>query len=159
VGLKSNRIIICGPGGSGKDYMRKKFELRGFKYCVSYTTRPPRPGEIEGYDYKYTDENFFLDNRLDFYEIASFNRWHYGTTVYDFYRSDLFIMTPSGIKQLKPNDRSTSFIIYLDPPLDIRKKRLASRNDADTVDRRLEADNKDFFQFFEYDIKVKNDDF
>lgn len=152
-------MILCGPGGSGKDFFRKKLESRGYKYCVSYTSRPPRVGEKEGYDYKFTNEEFFKDNKSEFYETAHFNSWWYGTTKNDFYSADLFIMTPSGIKQLKPEDRENSFIIYLNPPEDTRKERLAARNDADTVERRLEADHKDFFDFKDYDIMITNEDF
>ena len=156
---KKSRIILCGPGGSGKDFLRKKFESRGYKYCVSYTSRPPRIGEKEGYDYKFTNEEFFEKNKEAFYETAHFNSWWYGTSLEDFYSSDLFIMTPSGIKQLRPQDRETSMIVYLNPPEEIRKERLAARNDADTVDRRLEADHKDFSGFLDYDIMITNEDF
>ena len=51
------RIILVGKAASGKDHLRKRFESRGFKYSVSYTTRPPREGEIDGKDYFFiTDE-------------------------------------------------------------------------------------------------------
>ena len=51
------RIILVGKAASGKDHLRKRFESRGFKYAVSYTTRPPREGEIDGKDYIFlTDE-------------------------------------------------------------------------------------------------------
>ena len=43
--FKDSKIILVGRGGSGKDFMRKKLEERGFKYCVSYTSRPKRENE------------------------------------------------------------------------------------------------------------------
>ena len=42
-GTKS-RIILCGKAASGKDHLRKILEGRGYRYGVSYTTRPPRDG-------------------------------------------------------------------------------------------------------------------
>src|ERR1035437_3624382 len=54
-----SRIIICGSAASGKDHLRKKFEDKGYKYGISYTTRPPRTGEINGVDYHFlTNEEF-----------------------------------------------------------------------------------------------------
>ena len=64
----SGKIIIVGPGGSGKDFLRKKMVNRGFEYGVSFTSRPPREGEEEGVDYYYRDEDFFISN-LDIFLI------------------------------------------------------------------------------------------
>jgi hypothetical protein len=69
--MKSNksRIILCGKAASGKDHLRKILEGRGFKYGVSYTTRPPRQGEIDGKDYLFVDpsnkDNTFWYNASD----------------------------------------------------------------------------------------------
>ena len=109
------RIILAGPGASGKDFMRKRLEERGMTYAVSYTTRPPRPGEVDGQDY------FFLSQAecqqmIDagkFYEVIDFNGWTYGTTIEQFYRDDVFIMTPSGLSHLSSEDRAKSFVIFL----------------------------------------------
>ena len=98
------RIILVGKAASGKDHLRKRFESRGFKYSVSYTTRPPREGEIDGKDYFFiTDEqaNKMVESNM-FYEYAYFNGWLYGKTVEQFYTDDLFIMTPGGISNIKP---------------------------------------------------------
>ena len=43
-----NKVILIGKAAAGKDHMRKVLEGRGFKYGTSYTTRPPREGEIDG---------------------------------------------------------------------------------------------------------------
>jgi guanylate kinase len=40
--LNKKRIILCGRAASGKDYLRKLLQEDGFKYQISYTTRPPR---------------------------------------------------------------------------------------------------------------------
>jgi guanylate kinase len=155
----NGKIVIVGRGGSGKDFLRKKFEERGFKYCVSYTSRPIRSGESEGKDYRFTDLEYFTENESKFYEIDEFNGWKYGTLVTDFHRSNLFIMTPRGVNNIRPEDRKRCFVIFIDPPKDIIKKRLTERKDADSADRRIEADDKDFFEFFNYDMRVTNHDF
>lgn len=157
--FKDSKIILVGRGGSGKDFMRKKFEQRGFKYCVSYTSRPRRESEKEGKDYYFRDESFFNNNVHKFYEIDDFNGWKYGRTIEDFEKSSLLIMTPRGVANIKPEHRKKCFIVFIDPDREILRKRLTERKDADSAERRLEADDKDFMDFKDYDIRIKNEDF
>ena len=156
------RIILVGKAASGKDHLRKKFELRGFKYAVSYTTRPPREGEVDGKDYIFIsdDEAKVLIESGFFYEYVIFNGWVYGTSVTQFHTDDLFIMTPAGISHIKPEDRLTSFIIYTDIEMSTRMTRLANRNmPGDSMDRRIKADEVDFNNFNDYDLRITNADF
>jgi guanylate kinase len=156
------RIILVGKAASGKDHLRKKFESRGFKYAVTYTTRPPREGEIEGKDYLFiTDEEAtkMVESNM-FYEHVYFNGWLYGTSVEQFYNNDLFIMTPAGISYIKPEDRTSSFIIYTDIDMSVREFRLSKRDmPGDTLTRRIEADELDFTNFNDYDLRITNEDF
>ena len=156
------RIILVGKAASGKDHLRKRFESRGFKYAVSYTTRPPREGEVDGKDYIFLtdDEAKVLIESGFFYEYVIFNGWVYGTSVTQFHTDDLFIMTPAGISHIKPEDRLTSFIIYTDIEMSTRMIRLANRNmPGDSMDRRIEADEVDFMEFNDYDLRITNEDF
>ena len=157
----NKRVIIVGKGGSGKDHLRKSLSEIGYKYCVSHTSRPPRQDEENGRDYFFVNigevsDPEFLEN--NFYEWVTFNGWFYGTSISEFRSSDLLIMTPSGVKKLKSEDRKNSHIIYLDIPEDIRRERLLLRRDADDVQRRLEADRLDFTDFMDYDELI-NDPF
>jgi guanylate kinase len=163
--MKSNksRIILCGKAASGKDHLRKILEGRGFKYGVSYTTRPPRQGEIDGKDYFFLEESEFKDliEQGFFYEYVTFNGWYYGTSKDQWYNTDdVFIMTPSGIRKLHAADRKSSFIILIDIPRETRKERLMERKDtADTIERRLDADDRDFDGFVDFDIVINNEKF
>ena len=163
--MKSNksRIILCGKAASGKDHLRKILEGRGFKYGVSYTTRPPRKGEVDGRDYFFLEENEFQDliERGFFYEYVTFNGWFYGTSKEQWFTTDdVFIMTPSGIGKLHAADRKSSFIIYIDIPIEIRRERLMDRNDnTDSIERRLQADDNDFESFTNFDIKITDSNF
>ena len=156
------RIILVGKAASGKDHLRKRFESRGFKYSVSYTTRPPREGEIDGKDYFFiTDEqaNKMVESNM-FYEYAYFNGWLYGKTVEQFYTDDLFIMTPGGISNIKLEDKVSSFIIYTDIDIETREIRLKMRYmPGDSLERRIEADELDFTGFNDYDLRITNEDF
>ena len=155
------RVVLVGRAASGKDHMRKTLENKGFKYAVSYTTRPKRDGEVHGVDYYFltTEEFESMIEKKAFYEHVSFNSWYYGTTNEQFYSDDVFIMTPHGISHIDPNDRKNTFIMYLDMKLGVRQRRLAQRSDADTVERRLAADDRDFADFKDFDIKITNHDF
>lgn len=153
------KIVIVGPGGSGKDFLRKKMEGKGFKYGVSFTSRPPREGESEGTDYYYRDNDFFENNSDIFLELQEFNGWKYGISKGEFLVKNFFILSPSGLRSFNNDYRSECLVIYLNPPLSIRRERLSERNDADNVERRILADDKDFFNFQDYDIQIKNEDF
>jgi len=157
-----SRIILCGKAASGKDHLRQILEGRGFTYGVSYTTRPPRDGEVDGRDYYFIDESEFqslIDEKF-FYEHVSFNGWLYGTSREQWYETDdVFIMTPSGISKIKIEDRKSTFIIYIDIPIEVRRERLSKRSDADSVDRRLQADDNDFKHFTDFDIRINDHKF
>jgi guanylate kinase len=132
---------------------------KGFEYGVSFTSRPPREGEEEGIDYYYRNEDFFKSNEEIFLELQEFNGWRYGISKGEFSIKNLFILSPAGLKSLPKSFRDEAFVIYLNPPADIRKKRLAERNDADDVERRFLADERDFFKFSDYDTMITNEDF
>ena len=156
------RVILVGKGGSGKDYARKILEDKGFRYCISHTTRPPREGEVNGRDYNFISRDsaahHYIPNNL-FYEYVIFNNWLYGTTKEEFEKSNLFIMTPSGVSKLLPEDRRESFIVYFDIDIETRRRRLSERRDADNVERRLEADDLDFENFTDFDHRIVDPEF
>jgi guanylate kinase len=68
-------IVVTGPSGVGKDtVLRELFALDpSLEYCVSYTTRPPRPGEINGVSYWFVDEPTFraMIDREEFFEWST----------------------------------------------------------------------------------------
>lgn len=156
------RLILVGKAASGKDYARKIIEEFGFRYCVSHTTRPPRNGEVDGKDYHFVsldamNHHYIPGNLL--YEYVMFNGWIYGTSRKEFEGSNLFIMTPGGIKKMDPMDRKESFIVYIDIDIETRRKRLSERNDADILERRLMADEKDFENFIDFDHRITKENF
>jgi guanylate kinase len=157
-----SKIIIVGPGASGKDYLRKKFEQKGWKYATTYTTRPIRKNEDNGSDYEYVDVDEFIKlAETDYFmEWCQFNGWYYGTPKHIWDSSNLFIMTPGGLSQIKENvGLDNVFVLYLNPSEEIRYKRLSSRGDADTPKRRIAADVIDFKDFSDYDMQITEANF
>ena len=153
------KIIIVGPGGSGKDFLRKKIVQRGFTYGISHTSRPPRNGEQEAVDYYFTTDEYMENNKDQFLELQTFNGWKYGISLLEFSENDIFILSPAGLKSISKEIRQSSFVIYLNPPLETRIERLSNRRDADDVSRRLKGDEIDFLDFNDYDMVVTNEDF
>ncbi len=77
-------IVISGPSGVGKDtVLRRLFQIApDLKYSVSYTTRPPRPGEVDGQSYSFVSEPEFLRliEQREFLEWAKVYDHYYGTS-------------------------------------------------------------------------------
>lgn len=77
-------IVISGPSGVGKDtILRRLFQLAPqLKYSVSYTTRPPRAGEVDGQSYTFVTEDEFkrLIEAKEFLEWAKVYDHYYGTS-------------------------------------------------------------------------------
>lgn len=156
------RIILVGKAASGKDYLRRILLENGYSTAVSYTTRPPRPNEKEGVDYKFISEELAQEyiNQDIFLEYVSFNGWIYGTTKEQWNCEKVFIMTPAGLSHVKGVDRNESFVIYLDIKGEDRLNRLFSRKmPGDSIERRMQADEVDFKNFQNYDMLIKSSDF
>lgn len=161
--MNKKRIILVGKAASGKDYARKMLEEKSYVYAISYTTRPPRIGEVDGKDYFFiTDKEFSkMTNQNIWYEYVQFNGWYYGTTKEQFYDTGhLFVMTPKGLSHLSQKDRNESLVIYFDINENTRKERIYLRQgNADTVERRLNADSVDFANFKNYDIIISDENY
>jgi guanylate kinase len=160
--MSYKRIVICGPACAGKNILRSRLEEQGFKFDVSYTTRPMRLQEKDGIDYKFiTNEVFaFMTQIGSFYEHVIHNGFGYGTGLKEWESSDCFIMETDGIKHIDAKSRKKTFIIYLNPPLKIRKNRLIARGwTEEQINKRISEDHKKFKGFKDYDMIIKNYDF
>lgn len=159
------RIILCGPGASGKDHFKNYLIGLGLKPGISTTTRDPRPGEVDGTTYHFRSVEQFQDAVAlgEMLEWCEFSGWMYGTGRKDFEDKDVFIMTPSGMAQLKGEDFSDSYIVYFCAPRDVREARLTERYrihpEGDTPERRLYNDDRNFDGFMRYDIKISDPEF
>lgn len=158
------KTVILGKAASGKDYLRKLMMKQGAKYGVSYTTRPPRvnDGEVHGVDYFFTTKDDFLARvkRDEMVEWQEFNGWYYGMTKDVFQDCEVIILNVEGLAMLTPALRKQCFVIYIDIDKETRIQRLGARKDVDDLKwRRLEADEEQFKDFTNYDIRITNPDF
>lgn len=166
---KTEKLIIIGKSGSGKSFLLRKLIEKDLKPFVKYTTRPKR--KYEESDYNFITESTFMDliTNDKFLTYQSFTVlpvdkdpeiWHYGITKEDFETSQLFIMTPEEFSNLTPELRKQCFVVYLDIDRSVRESRLYNRDDkSDSVNRRLDADDDDFRNFKDYDLKLTDPDF
>lgn len=157
----AKKLIIVGKAASGKDYLKGYLERSGFSVGIADTTRPIRKGEAHGREYNFIRKYQFLDRLKKHYyvETGYFNAWYYGTPNSEWRSKQVFIMTPLAIAQLSKEDRAKCRVVYLDLPESIRHKRLSARNDADSVERRLHSDEKDFSGFKDYDLRITREKF
>jgi guanylate kinase len=168
---KKEKVILLGKSGSGKDYLLRKLTEKGLKPGVKWTTRPARKHEIQGLTYNFVSLNYFQDSisNGEFLCYQTFivtpegkepETWYYGITNEEFNKSQVFIMTPGEFENLTPELRKGCFVVYLDIDRQIRKSRINGRGDKnDSVERRLDADEKDFLLFSDYDLRVTDPEF
>lgn len=147
-------ITIMGEMGAGKDTLIQFLTQHGFRKVPTYTTRPPRVGEVNGKDYhflsvaefqKKIEEGFFAE----YYDYTPEGRpdWIYGSSKECFEQAeekDLIILTPRGIKYLKENQVPVR-VVYLKVPGEDRFEKAVSRGDKlSEIERRRKKDEVDF---------------
>lgn len=160
------KIIIVGPGASGKDYLFD-YLSKHFTRGIKTTSRPKRDGEIENYTYYYTDNEWFNasikfdfdeDDKIIIWQHFEKQDWYYGYTKKELDNKKIFIMTPYEINNFYGH-LDNPFIIYMNIDREIRKKRLLNRSDEDSIKNRLESDDKSFQDFDKYDIQITDPEF
>lgn len=149
-------IVISGPSGSGKSTILKRLfadHPDTFGFSVSHTTRSPRPGEQDGREYNFTNQEAFLALVRDggFIEHAKFGGNYYGTSVEavkdvaEKGRICVLDIEMEGVKQVKKTDLGARFLFLSPPSLKILEERLRGRgtDDEESVKKRLEQADKE----------------
>lgn len=114
-------VIILGASSSGKTTLQNILVRNfGFKKCNSYTTREPRPEEIDGVDYFFVTEEEIKEKfkKNEIIELKKFNKWFYGNCpIFDTSANStdyVCILTPSEFRKIKakiPNEMFISFFM------------------------------------------------
>lgn len=156
---KHKRIILAGPTASGKTYIRNKFKEKGFINEVSYTSREPRPGEVDGIDYHFISKDVFMVKLAndEFYEYTYYNGSHYGTGKKEWNKCEIFVMETDGLKTILNEDKCDCVFIYVDTPEEVRIQRMKERGwDMDKIISRIKTDEEKFKDFLDYDFKISS---
>ena len=163
--------VISAPSGAGKTSLVRRLTETDplIRVSVSTTTRPPRPGEVDGVNYHFTDAETFRKQieAGDFLEWAEVFGNFYGTR-----KSQVEQLLEEGfdvileidwqgarqIRQLMPDTQS---IFILPPSLEELERRLTGRGtDApEVIARRLSEAREEMRHYLEFDYVVINDDF
>lgn len=125
-------IVLVGESASGKSSIEKNLvDNYGYKKIVSYTTRQPRQGEVDGIDYHYISESQFsnLQKEEFFAEIGEYNGWHYGTAKNDCTSDKVAVVTPHGLRQLKKIPNLDIRAFYINVPRRDRLIKILQRGD------------------------------
>jgi len=163
-------FIVSAPSGAGKTTLCKKLvaSIPEIWHSISYTTRKPREGEINGREYYFVGEDTFQEllGSNEFLEHAHvYGNW-YGTprkALMDKLEQGVDVLLEidvQGALQLKKKFEEAVFIFILPPSLEVLRERLLSRasDSQDVIQRRLQKVKEEMWSFREYSYIVRNDD-
>ncbi len=164
-------LVLSSPSGAGKTSISRRLleEEDGIVMSVSATTRPMRPGEIDGRDYFFYDQERFdeMVRAGEFLEHATVFDNSYGTPkkpVWDTLaegKDVLFDVDWQGTRKLRENAREHLVSVFILPPsIDELDKRLRGRGqDSDAVVAgRMARAKSEMSHYAEYDYIVVNAD-
>lgn len=151
-------LALFGKNASGKSsikrWLAKNYD--NINEIVSYTTRPPREGEVNGKDYYFIDMHFFA--LKDMIEYQNFRGWWYGTSYHslDKDKINVSIFSIARLKQILNIPQLEVLPVYIQSPDRFRLLRSLNREgsvDCKEICRRFLADEEDFKEIdFEYEV-------
>ena len=169
--MKGNLFIVAAPSGAGKSTLVNAVlaEDRNLTLSVSYTTRAPRPGEVDGREYHFVDLPAFqaMQKRGDFLECAEVHGNHYGTSqkwIADTRSTGRDIVLEidwQGAQQVRKLFPEAVGIFILPPSMPELERRLRSRGkDSDeAIRQRLHNAREEIEHVGEFDYVIINKDF
>lgn len=163
-------IVFSGPSGVGKGTVRQEIFStpdHKFDYSVSMTTRPQRPGEVDGVDYFFRTREEFeaLIKEGQMLEYAEYVDNYYGTPLSYVNETldkgiDVFLeIEVQGALQVKSKVPDGVFIFLTPPDLEELEERLVGRgtDSPEVIAQRIERAKEEIALMREYDYAVVND--
>ena len=167
---RGSLFVVSAPSGAGKTTLCREIRLRlpDLAYSVSVTTRPPRPGEIDGADFRFVGSPEFraMLARGEFAEWATVHGNLYGTRARALEdalatgRDVLLDIDTQGAAQLRARYPDAVLIFILAPSVKELEQRLRERRsdmDAD-IERRLVRAREEIALWRQYDYLIVNRD-
>ncbi|MGH7909128.1 MAG: guanylate kinase [Thermodesulfobacteriota bacterium] len=162
-------FVVSGPSGSGKTTLTRRVikMVENLRFSVSFTTRLPRPDEVDGIDYRFISENEFdemvKNNR--FAEWAIVHGYHYGTPIEELEKMrssgvDLLLdIDTQGAKSIRNLYGSGVYIFVTTSSFEVLKERLIKRHGEGMVEitRRIEDSRNEMDEIKSYDYIIIND--
>src|SRR5579871_5209331 len=164
-------LVLSSPSGAGKTTLSRMLLKadRGVELSVSVTTRPKRPGEVDGRDYHFIDRARFetMVRAGDLLEWAEVFNHRYGTPRRPVYaalragRDVLFDIDWQGTQQLREKARDDLVSVFILPPsVNELERRLHSRaqDTHDIIRGRMAKAAGGMSHWPEYDYVIVNSD-
>ncbi len=163
--------VIAAPSGAGKTSLVKALMEREprMRFSVSYTTRQPRPNEVDGRDYHFVTRARFQEmvERHELLEHAQVFDNYYGTglgAVQSALSGGQLLLLEidwQGARQVRARLPAARSIFVLPPTRVALEERLKRRStdSAAVIERRLKDAAQDLARWTEFDYVVINDDF
>lgn len=163
-------FVVSSPSGGGKGTLihRVLNSVPGVSYSVSYTTRAPRNGEVDGVDYFFVSTERFeeLVAAGEFLEWARVHSNFYGTSREQVSKemiagSDIIlevdVQGAASVKRLLPYSVS---IFILPPSFDVLRQRLIARDTDSPMELELRLRNApaELRQYVDFDYVIINDE-
>jgi guanylate kinase len=164
-------FIVSAPSGGGKTSLVKALLASEpeVKLSVSHTTRPPRPGEVNGRDYHFVSPAEFerMLRAGQFLESAVIYDNRYGTSrtwiseQLDQGQDILLEIDWQGAQQVRKLMPGTVSVFILPPSLEALEQRLKGRSQdqPEAIARRLAAAREEISHVREFDYVIINKDF
>ncbi len=163
-------FILSSPSGAGKTTIARRLLERDkeIRLSISVTTRPMRPGEIDGKDYHFVSQTEFdrMVEEDEFYEWAHVFDHCYGTPKSQIRaglkagEDFLFDIDWQGTQQLYQKDQQDVVRVFLLPPsIEELRRRLNGRatDSEDVIQARMERARAEISHWDGYDYVVVND--
>ncbi|HEY4374603.1 MAG TPA: guanylate kinase [Burkholderiales bacterium] len=169
--MSGSLFIVAAPSGAGKSSLVNALLERdaGLNLSISYSTRAPRPGEVDGKNYHFVDRETFLamEIRGEFLEFAEVHGNLYGTSkpwIEGQMRAGRDIVLEidcQGAAQVKKIFSAAVAIFILPPSMAELERRLRGRGtDSEAVIAgRMHAAEEELSRAREFDYAIINSDF
>ena len=168
--MSGSLFVVSAPSGAGKTSLVHALLATNpqIALSVSYTTRKPREGEVDGVAYHFVSLETFLEmsGRGEFLESAEVYGNFYGTSQSWIARENardkdiLLEIDWQGAAQVRRLFPECISIFILPPSIEALEKRLKGRGTdaADVIARRMAAVREDVAHVAEFDYVIINDD-
>lgn len=163
-------LVVSSPSGAGKTTLSRMLqeEFPNLGFSVSYTTRPPRPGEKDGVDYHFIDDPAFdrMVEEKRFVEWANIHGYRYGTAfeaidqALEQGRDMIFDVDYQGGRGLRASFTDAVMVFVLPPSIKVLEERLKRRatESKDNINRRLNRAAQELTHYDGYSFLVVNEE-
>jgi guanylate kinase len=162
-------FVISAPSGAGKTTLCNRISRKvpHLRQSVSFTTRKPRKGEINGREYTFISEPEFrrMIGQDDFVEWAVVHGNYYGTSrqrLEDIMAAGFDVLLDidtQGARQIRDSWSGGAYIFILPPSIEVLRERLEKRasNTPDDMERRLSRAVEEIRDYGMFDYVIVND--